>query len=211
MYTPKHFEENRPEVLQRAVADYPLGLLVTTGPSGLDASLLPFLLRPEAKSSGTLLAHVARTNSIWRDAADAQVLVVFQGPAAYVSPNWYPSKATDGSVVPTWNYVMVQARGVLRVHDDRAWLRAHVTALTTRHERTQARPWAVDDAPADYVDKLLGAIVGLEIPLQSLVGKWKLSQNRPAPDREGVVQGLRALDDDGVASALAAWMLGSER
>jgi transcriptional regulator len=158
---------------------------------------VPLLLDADAGPLGTLRGHVARANPLWRDAAHRdEALVVFQGPQAYVSPAWYPSKAEHGKVVPTWNYVMVQARGRLRVIDDVAWLHALVTRLTATHEARRANPWAVDDAPPDYVASTLRAIVGLEIELVSLAGKWKVSQNRSAADREGVALGLDALEDD---------------
>ena len=192
MYQPAHFAEARPEVLAELVRSHPFGLLVTQNRSGgIDANSVPFFLDagPEG-SPGTLRAHVARANPLWQTArGDADALVVFQGPQGYVSPAWYPSKAEHGKVVPTWNYVMVQARGALRAIDDEAWLRAFVTRLTERHEGARAAPWAVSDAPADYIETMLGAIVGIEIALSSLTGKWKVSQNRAAADREGVVAG----------------------
>jgi transcriptional regulator len=197
MYLPTHFDEKRPEVLQRLVHDEPLGLLVTHGGSGLQANSVPFLLDAGAGPHGTLRAHVARANPVWRDADGGEALVVFQGPQAYVSPGWYPSKAEHGKAVPTWNYVMVQARGTLRAIDDAAWLHAFVTRLTTKHEAAQAQPWAVTDAPPDFVDSMLRAIVGIEIELTALAGKWKVSQNRPAADRAGTAAGLDALGGEG--------------
>ncbi|HEX6703245.1 MAG TPA: FMN-binding negative transcriptional regulator [Albitalea sp.] len=192
MYLPAHFDERRPEVLHALVRSHPLGLMVTQDAHGeLAANTVPFLLDPERGPHGTLRAHVARANPVWRDArTDSASLVVFQGPQAYVSPNWYAAKAESGKVVPTWNYVMVQARGRVRFVDDAAWLRTLVGELTDRHEAGHPAPWKVDDAPADYVATMLRAIVGIEIPLDSLVGKWKVSQNRSADDRAGVVAGL---------------------
>ena len=203
MYLPRHFEESRIEVLHDFLRHQPFGLLVTRGPEGLAANPLPFLLDADgAAGLGTLRGHVARANPVWREAAfDNSALVVFQGPHGYVSPAWYPSKAEHGKVVPTWNYVMVQARGTLRAVDDKAWLRAFVTRLTDHHEGGRATPWAVTDAPADFIEATLGAIVGIEIALSSLVGKWKVSQNRSAADRAGVVDGLLRERDD---AALAA-------
>ena len=193
MYLPAHFEEKRPEVLHALLLEHPLGLLVTQDAAGeLAANTVPFVLDADpAGGPGILRAHVARANPLWRDArTDRDSLVVFQGPQGYVSPAWYPSKAEHGKVVPTWNYVMVQGRGRLSAIDDAAWLHAFVTRLTERHEGTRDAPWAVSDAPADYVATMLGAIVGIEIVLTSLTGKWKVSQNRPAADRAGVVAGL---------------------
>ena len=203
MYTPTHFKEERPEALHQLVHDHPLGLLITQGAQGLDANPLPFLLDAEPGTPGVLRAHVARANPVWREArSDVETLVVFQGPQAYISPNWYPSKAENGKAVPTWNYITVQARGRLVIRDDADWLRAFVTRLTQRHEATQAKPWAVSDAPADYIEAMLRAIVGIEIPLTSLSGKWKMSQNHPLANREGVARGLREQGSE----AAAAWV-----
>ena len=193
MYLPTHFEETRAEVLHAAVRAHPLGLLVTHGAGGLDANPIPFMLDVDDAGQATLRGHVARANPLWREARDTDTLVVFQGPQAYVSPGWYPTKAETGKVVPTWNYVVVQARGPLRVHDDAAWLHALVSRLTDHHEAPRATPWAVSDAPDDYIATMLRAIVGIEIPLAALTGKWKTSQNRNAADRDGVARGLAEL------------------
>ena len=194
MYLPKHFEETRPEVLHELIRAQPLGLLVTLNHAGPQANPVPFFLDADpAGGPGILRAHVARANPLWRETrTDVDALVVFQGPQAYVSPGWYPSKAEHGKVVPTWNYVMVQARGRLRAIDEPAWVHAFVTRLTTRHESVQAKPWAVTDAPPDFVETMTRAIVGIEITLSALTGKWKVSQNRSGADRAGVVNGLRA-------------------
>jgi transcriptional regulator len=192
MYLPAHFEEKRPEVLHALIRAEPLGLLVTQGDAGLQANSVPFVLDADpAGGPGILRAHVARANPLWRESrSGSESLVVFQGPQAYISPSFYPSKALHGKVVPTWNYIMVQARGTLRAVEDAAWLHAFVTRLTDRHEAPRAKPWAVNDAPADYIETMLGAIVGIEIVLTALVGKWKVSQNRSAADRAGVAHGL---------------------
>jgi transcriptional regulator len=208
MYLPAHFAESRPEVLFDLVRSHPFGLLVTQNKNGgIDANSVPFFLDPGTDGApGVLRAHVARANPLWKTARDdVDALVVFEGPQGYVSPAWYPSKAEHGKVVPTWNYVMVQARGRLRAIEDRDWLLAFVTRLTDRHEGTRAAPWAVSDAPRDYIETMLGAIVGIEIPLTALVGKWKVSQNRPAADREGVVDSLLREDgDEGLAQQVRA-------
>ncbi|MFT3954045.1 MAG: FMN-binding negative transcriptional regulator [Piscinibacter sp.] len=204
MYLPKHFEENRAEVLHELLRAHPLGLLVTQPGGVLRADSIPFMLDAQRGPHGTLVAHVARANTLWREAAGGDALVVFQGAQAYVSPSAYPSKAEHGKVVPTWNYVMVQARGRLRAIEDAAWLHALVSRLTERHESPRAAPWAVGDAPADYVEKMLGAIVGIEIELESLVGKWKVSQNRSAADREGVARTLDAEGGDAAAAMARA-------
>ena len=201
MYLPKHFEETRAEVLHQLLRAHPLGLLVTQPGGELRADSIPFMLDAQRGPHGTLVAHVARANTLWRDAADAQALVVFQGAQAYVSPSAYPSKAEHGKVVPTWNYIMVQARGRLRAIDDPAWLHALVSRLTERHEANRAVPWEVSDAPLDYIEKMLGAIVGIEIQIEAITGKWKVSQNRSAADRDGVARTLAA--EGGAAAAMA--------
>ncbi len=213
MYLPAHFEEKRPDVLHGFVARHPFGLLVTQGETGIEANGVPFLLDADpAGGPGILRAHVARANGVWKSArGDVESLVVFQGADGYVSPAWYPSKAEHGKVVPTWNYMMVQARGTLRVIDDAGWLRAFVTRLTERHEGDRTRvdaaaapAWAVTDAPADYVETMLRAIVGIEIVLASLAGKWKVSQNRGAADREGVAGALETMPGDAAAAMARA-------
>ena len=203
MYLPPHFEERRPEVLHALLRAHPLGLLMTQAvPAGdaaprLEANAIPFMLDAESGPYGTLVAHVARANPDGREArTDAESLVVFQGPQVYVTPSWYATKADTGKVVPTWNYVIAEARGPLRVIEDAAWLHALVSRLTERHEGQREVPWAVADAPADYISGLLRAIVGIEIELTALAGKWKVSQNRPAADREGVARGLAAVADE---------------
>jgi transcriptional regulator len=189
MYLPKHFEQDDPAALAALMHDHPLATLVVATPDGPTADLLPLEFHPAIGPRGTLRGHVARANPLWRHAGVA-ALAVFQGPQAYVSPNWYPSKREHGKAVPTWNYTMVQARGALRAVDDAPWLRALVGRLTERHESTQPAPWAVSDAPDDYVQQMLRAIVGIEIELTSLLGKWKVSQNRSQADRQGVAQAL---------------------
>lgn len=204
MYLPSQFEETRAERLHALVRAHPLGLLITHADAGLCADPLPFVLDPDpAGGPGVLRAHVARANPLWQGADGTDVLVVFQGPDAYVSPGWYRSKAEHGKVVPTWNYVVVQARGRLQAIDDAVWLHRFVTRLTERHEAAMPRPWAVGDAPAAFVDQLLGAIVGIEIRLTALTGKWKVSQNRSTADRLGVANGLAALCESG-RNSLAA-------
>ena len=209
MYLPAHFEETRPERLHALLHLHPLGLLVTQDAQGLPvADALPLMLLPEAgpgHPQGKLIGHVARANPLWRGAsAGRPVLVVFQGPEGYVSPSGYAAKAEHGKVVPTWNYAVVQARGPMRVVDEPAAALALVTRLTTHHEASLKKPWGVGDAPADYIATMLRAIVCIEIALTSLIGKYKLSQNRSAADRAGVVAAL----DAGPANdqALAAWM-----
>ena len=205
MYLPKHFEQPDREVLARLLQAYPLATLVWSSPDALTAEHLPLLWQrgPGDGEHGTLRGHVARANPVWREAAGREVLALFQGPQAYVSPSWYPSKAAGGKVVPTWNYAVVHMHGRLRKVEDAAWLRTLVGRLTDTHEAVRALPWQVDDAPADYIEQMLRAIVGIEIELTQVHGKWKASQNRSASDRAGVAAGLEALDPD-AARAMAA-------
>jgi transcriptional regulator len=190
MYLPKHFEQSDLATLAALMHDHPLATLIVATPDGPTADLIPLEYHAHDGPHGTLRGHVARANPLWR-CAGAAALAVFQGPQAYVSPNWYPSKREHGKVVPTWNYTMVQAHGTLHAVDDAPWLHALVRRLTDRHEAAKASPWAVDDAPDDYVQQMLRAIVGIEIRLTTLTGKWKVSQNRSAADRQGVADGLR--------------------
>jgi transcriptional regulator len=203
MYTPPAFAEARPEVLHDLIRAHPLGLLITSGTGGIVANPVPFQLVTE--EAGTVLrAHLSRANSQLVDLDDAECLVVFQGPQAYVSPSWYATKQDSGKVVPTWNYIIVQARGRARRVDDPTWLRTQIDALTEAHEAGSAEPWAVADAPADFIAGQLRGIVGVEIPVTQIDGKWKLSQNRSMPDRSGVVNGLTALGETDMVSAVTA-------
>ncbi len=193
MYVPAHFEENRPEVLRQLISEQPFGTLVTTGPNGLDANHLPFELAPAEGPHGTLRAHVARANPVWQEVAEnPDTLVIFQGPAAYISPNWYPSKHEAHRQVPTYNYMVVHAHGKIVVRDDEAFVRGLVARLTRTMEANEPRPWKMGDAPADYISQMLGAIVGIEIEVTRLIGKWKLGQNKEARDRHGAVDALLA-------------------
>jgi transcriptional regulator len=205
MYLPSHFEEKRPEVLHQLIREHPLGALVTLGREGLNANHVPFEFDPEPAPFGTLRAHVARSNPVWQDfSKDVEALVVFQGAQAYISPSWYASKKEGGKVVPTYNYMVVHAYGAMRVIDDPAWVLGLVERLTDRHEAGRAGRWKVTDAPRDYIDKMLAAIVGIEIPVSKLIGKWKVSQNQPQANREGVVNGLREIGDDNAAEMARA-------
>jgi len=191
VYLPKHFEERDAGRLRSLIQRYPLGALVTATESGLDANHIPFLFADTGGAAGTLHGHIARANPLWREGVrDATALVIFQGPNSFISPSWYPSKRENARVVPTWNYAVVHVHGVLRFVDDPAWVRSHVEALTREHEGKRDPPWAVTDAPAEFVDKMVSAVVGIEISITRWYGKWKVSQNRSAADRVGVVEGL---------------------
>jgi transcriptional regulator len=203
MYLPAHFAQSDPACLHQIMRDFPLATLITHSPRGVEADAIPLLLQAEAGAHGELWGHVARANPLWKTHPEGtDVLVLFHGPQAYVSPNWYPSKRQHHKAVPTWNYVMVQARGQLRVMDDAAWTRQLVSELSAMHEATQPVPWRVEEAPADYLEAMLRAIVGFRIEITELSGKWKVSQNQPAENRAGVVGALEA--QGGAASAMAA-------
>lgn len=200
MYIPTHFEEKRPEALHQLMREHALGTLVTLGSEGLNANHLPFEFDPAPAPFGILRAHVARNNPVWRDfSPDVEAMAIFQGAQAYISPSWYATKKDDERVVPTYNYMVVHAYGGLRVVDDPVWLRALLERLTNRYEARNPQPWKVDDAPADFIEKLLPTIVGIEIPITRLIGKWKVSQNQPAVNRAGVEQGLRSEGGDNAA------------
>ncbi|CAN7651197.1 FMN-binding negative transcriptional regulator [Trinickia sp. LjRoot230] len=207
MYLPAAFNEDRPDVLHALMAEHPFATLVTNGPDGLDANHLPFEFDPTTGAHGTLRAHVARANPVWREALDRpQALVIFQGPAAYISPNWYPSKHETHRQVPTYNYITVHAHGNIAVKDDEPFLRGLVARLTRRMEAAQPKPWKMGDAPADYIAQMLANIVGIEIESTKLVGKWKLSQNKDASDRRGAAAGL-AQRTDAASQAVGQAML----
>lgn len=192
MYLPPDFKEQDVAVIHAAMRAAGLATLVTTGPDGLAASHIPMLLLPEPEPHGTLLSHVSRANQQWRAFdGDAQALAIFLGPDAYVSPSWYPTMRETGKVVPTWNYVAIHAYGRLQTFDDPERLLSLVTNLTERQEGGRAEPWTVEDAPEDFIQAQLKGIVGLELTIEHLEGKWKMSQNRPVEDVAGVAEGFR--------------------
>jgi transcriptional regulator len=211
MYEPPLHRQDDRAALHDLIRRRPLGLIVNRGPNGLAANTIPFLLDAEVGRFGRLRAHVARANGVWRELqSDAETLVVFRDVDHYISPSWYATKRETGKVVPTWNYVMVQARGKARVIEDEAWLRGQIAELTATHEAGRPAPWAVSDAPEDFVAMMARQIVGLEIEIDDLRGKWKASQNRPAADRAGVIAGLTE-DGDPDALAMAAISRQSEK
>ena len=209
MYNPSHFHIDELPQLHALMRAHPLGALVTHGADGLDANHLPFHLDPATGPHGTLLAHVARANPLWQQAQAGEargglaVLAIFQGAQAYISPNWYASKAETHRAVPTWNYAIVHAHATLRAVDDAAWLRTLLTDLTATHEAAQPQPWQLSDAPTDYLDRMLAAVVGIELDISQLSGKWKTSQNQAATNRASVVAGLRQ-QGSADAAAMAA-------
>jgi transcriptional regulator len=202
MYQPPHFREDRLEVQHALIRAHPLGLLISGGPGGLMANPVPFLLLPELSERGTIHCHVSRANPHWRELETVdECLIVFQGPQEYITPSWYETKRATGKVVPTWNYATVHAWGKPRVIHDTDWLRANVEGLTRAHEGTRAAPWAVADAPPEFVAAQLRGIVGIEIPIARIEGKWKVSQNRTEQDRVGVVAGLQQQGEPSAAMA----------
>ena len=203
MYLPAHFSEPRPEELHRIIRSHPLGVLVTQAGGALDANHIPFEFDPARGPQGTLTAHVARANPLWQQCAGGcDVLVIFRGAQAYISPNWYPSKHEAHRQVPTWNYEVVHAHGRLTVYDDDRYVRGVVARLTRHHESSQPKPWKMGDSPPDYIDTMLRNIVGIEVAVTSLVGKVKLSQNKEVRDRVGAAEGLAAVGEDELASAM---------
>jgi transcriptional regulator len=203
MYIAPHFVENRPEQLHRIIREHSLGTLVTQGINGLDADHLPFEFDPAVGAYGLLSAHVARANPVWqRCPTGSPVMVIFRGAQAYISPNWYPSKQETHRLVPTWNYEVVHAHGVLTVHDDERFVRRIVARLTRRYEAAEPRPWKMGDSAPEFIDSMLRNIVGIEIAITSLVGKSKLSQNREVRDRVGAADTLRSRGHDELAELM---------
>lgn len=212
MYLSPHFEQTDVEHLHGLIRDYPLGALVRQGPRGLDADHLPFELNPDAGEHGALLAHVARANPLWQNASDGdEVLVVFRAEDAYVSPNWYPGKHEHHELVPTWNYRVVHVRGQIIIRDDESFVRGVVARLTRRHEAQTGtdRPWKITDSAPEFIDRMLAAIVGIEIDIHAITGKWKLSQNREERDLAGAARALADLGKADIAEEmLRAWREG---
>jgi transcriptional regulator len=191
MYLPKHFAETDVGVMHELMRAYPLATVITHGPDGLDANHIPLHLDASAGPNGILRGHVARANPLAASpTANRKVLSIFKGPDCYISPSNYATKAEHGKVVPTWNYVAVHAHGELRLIDDADWLQAQLHTLTAEHEAALPHPWSIDDAPADYIDKMLGAVIGIEITIDRLLGKWKVSQNQPAVNQTSLIAAL---------------------
>ncbi|MEO0435695.1 MAG: FMN-binding negative transcriptional regulator [Pseudomonadota bacterium] len=205
MYEVKHFIEDRLDVQHDLIEAHPLGLLICNDSTGrLAANSIPFTIRRDLGELGTLRAHIARANPQWSELKKGrECLTIFQGEEAYVSPNWYPTKQKHGKVVPTWNYVTVQVWGTPLVIDDPDWLRAQIDEMTDRQEASQVKPWAVGDAPAEFTSSMIRGIVGIELAIREIKGKWKVSQNRPQEDIKGVVSGLSDAGKDAIANQVA--------
>lgn len=203
MYLPPHFAATDPASLHRLMRAYPLGALITSGELGLDANHLPFEFDAGEGAHGILRAHVARNNPLWQEVREGQeVLVIFRAAEGYLSPNWYPSKQAHHQQVPTWNYAVVHAHGRIRVRDDARFVRRLLATLTRTHEATEPRPWKMADAPRDYLEAMVAAVVGIEIEIDRLVGKFKLSQNKEAADRQGAIDALQAKGQIDLAEAM---------
>jgi transcriptional regulator len=194
MYIQQKFAETRVDVLHALIRSHPLGAFVVVGAAGIEVNHFPFFIDPSSGPQGVLRGHIPQGNPIWNEFCDNkyEAVVIFQGEESYITPSWYPTKHQHGKAVPTWNYAIVHAYGQPRFIHDHDWLLSHVTELTNKQEAAQALPWQVSDAPADYVDSMLDKIVGVELPITRLLGKWKMSQNRPQADQLGVIAGLTA-------------------
>ena len=191
MYIPKHFDQPHIEAMHELMRARPLATLVTLSYGGLEANPIPLHLSDAPAPFGTLRGHVARANPLWRDfAKEVEALAIFHGPDAYITPSWYATKQETGKVAPTWNYAVVHAYGTLRAIDDAGWVREHLETLTDHHEANFPKPWAVSDAPGEFIEEAIKAIVGIEIVITRLSGKWKVSQNQPEQNQAGVVEGL---------------------
>jgi len=195
VYIPQHFDEPSLAVMHELIRAQPLATLVTLSPQGLDANHIPLHLTNAALPYGVLRGHVARANPMWRALqANIEVLAIFHGADAYISPAWYATKKEHGKVVPTWNYAVVHAYGTLRVIDDATWIRAQLETLTAHQESQLPSPWAVADAPQEFTEKLIQSIVGIEIVITRLMGKWKVSQNQPVANQMGIIDGLSKVE-----------------
>lgn len=191
MYIPQQFDEPNIDVMHELIRTRPLATLITLNEAGIEANHIPLELLSAPMPYGALRGHIARSNPLWHEhPADTDVLLIFNGAESYITPSWYASKTETGKVVPTWNYVSVQAKGKLRIIDDAQWIRSHLESFTAHHEADFDHPWAVSDAPHEFTTKLLEALVGIEISITDLKGKWKVSQNRSVQDRSSVAKGL---------------------
>lgn len=196
MYLPASFREDRLDVMQDLIRSYPLGSLITHGEQGLNASPVPFMIYPEESEQGILRAHMAKSNPHWKALGNvSECLIIFMGEQGYINPSWYQSKQTTHKVVPTWNYATVHVWGKPEIVEDGAWLQRQLNDLTNSHEQNRPQPWAMHDAPEDYIDAQMKAIIGIQIPITRIEGKWKMSQNRMEEDQLGVITGMQKTDD----------------
>jgi len=193
MYIPQSFKQGNPKELKKAIKDYPFASLITQSKSGLEANHIPFILREnESKGKTVLQGHIAKANPLWQNVDNqSEVLTIFNGPNCYISPNHYPTKKESGKAVPTWNYLVVHVKGILSCTHDPVWIYNMINNLTNEHESGRPEPWSIKDAPEEYIQKMIPAIVGLEIDILSIEGKWKLSQNQPEQNQQGVIDGLQ--------------------
>lgn len=196
MYCPSHFEEDRPEVLHHLIAQYPFATIISANQLGLCADHIPLIYTPVATTLGTLNGHVAKNNPLWQADSSQELLVIFQGPSTYITPNWYASKSESGKVVPTWNYAVVHVHATLTAHHEPATILSLLTQLTQQHEANQANPWRVTDAPPEFTQQRLAGIVGIELHIKKIQGKWKVSQNQPHKNRSSLINGLHAQKSD---------------
>ena len=196
MYCPAHFQENRLSELISLIEQFPLASMICKSPSGLVADHIPLMHEYEPGTSGKLVGHVAKNNPLWQLSADQELLVIFQGPSTYISPNWYATKSEAGKVVPTWNYAVVHAYCTLEAFHDPKQVLQIISELTDRHEASQQHPWRVTDAPSEFTDRLVGNIVGIKLKINRIEGKWKVSQNQLRPNQQTIVQGLLAEGSD---------------
>jgi transcriptional regulator len=211
VYVPSYHEESNLSVLHALIRAHPLATWVTLGVNGLIANHIPFILDTTRGKYGTLRAHVSRANTVWKELSNTlPSIIMFHGPQSYITPSWYPTKQVEGKVVPTWNYAVVHAHGIPKVIQDRDWILQAITDLTNQSESPRSEPWKVSDAPDEFINRLLGAIVGIEIPITEITGKWKVSQDEALPDRVGTAAGLLQLGDPSslVLSGLVAARIG---
>lgn len=204
MYVPKHFDEPSIDVMHTLIRNYPLATLVTLSANGLNANHIPLHLTDDGSPYGSLRGHIARSNPLWTDFdPQTEVLAVFQEENAYISPSWYATKPQTGKVVPTWNYAAVHAYGRLRIIDDPVWIRRQLESMTAEFEAGFPEPWSVADAPADFTERLITQIIGIEIGVTRLQGKWKVGQNQPPENRSSVIEALRESGQAAMADLVA--------
>ncbi len=209
MYIPSHFQEKREDVLLRLIAENPLSVIVWQSSDGTAADHIPMFFKESESGNGCLIGHVAKNNPLWQYASDQEVLVIFQGANAYISPNWYATKQETGKVVPTWNYVAVHVYGKIRAIDDAKWILQQLTTLTSLHEQSQTKPWKITDAPSDYIERMISAVVGIKIEITKIIGKSKMSQNQVIHNQQSVGFALNGLDSE-MAKSVADLVLGNK-